>query len=284
LHQLYGAVTRNRFYFNLNWPLASKYADYAKSYYNEDSLLTIQYHNIANGKWNHMMDQTHIGYTYWQQPQRQRMPEVKYVSLDSQQLAPGELLGTYSSKDLIPKNVKDVVFYELDGIVSIESSHWTRTLNSKNIQWKVIPDIGKDGDGITTFPVTAKGQKPNGNTPHLEYEIYIYDSGQVKLNAYFSPTLNFHNDSTGLKYGISIDNEQPQIVSINKDDNNQRTWEQWVANNIIIKTSNHTVTKPGEHTINFWMVSPAVILQKIVIDFGGVKPSYLGPPETVYKK
>jgi len=28
------------------------------------------------------------------------------------------------------------------------------------------------------------------------------------------------------------------------------------------------------------MVSPAVVLQKIVIDFGGAKPSYLGPPET----
>ena len=83
-----------------------------------------------------------------------------------------------------------------------------------------------------------------------------------------------------MRYGISIDNETPQIISINKDDNNVRTWEEWVANNIIIKTTNHQLIKPGKHTIKYWMVSPAVVLQKIVVDLGGVKPSYLGPPET----
>ena len=30
-------------------------------------------------------------------------------------------------------------------------------------------------------------------------------------------------------------------------------------------------------------VSMAVVLQKIVVDFGGVKQSYLGPPETKAK-
>jgi len=76
---------------------------------------------------------------------------------------------------------------------------------------------------------------------------------------------------------------KPQIISINKDDKNERIWGQWVANNIIIKATQHTILNPGEHIIKYWMISPAVILQKIVLDFGGLKPSYLGPQETNFK-
>ncbi len=73
--------------------------------------------------------------------------------------------------------------------------------------------------------------------------MYTYDSGAVKISSYFSPTLNFHNAETGLQYAISIDDEAPQIISINKEDNNGGAWNGWVANNIIIKTTNHTVAR-----------------------------------------
>lgn len=31
----------------------------------QDNNLTQMYHNLLDGKWNHMMDQTHLGYNYW---------------------------------------------------------------------------------------------------------------------------------------------------------------------------------------------------------------------------
>jgi hypothetical protein len=228
------------------------------------------------------MDQTHIGYTYWQQPPFNKMPEVKYVSDNSQKDESAKVdVGDKTAESLIPANSKENIFYEKNGYVSIEAANYTKAINTKNIRWEVIPGIGRDGDGITTFPVTAQEKTVTNGNAYLQFEIYVYDTGSVKLNAYFSPTLNFENDSLGLQYAISIDNEKSQMVSINKEDKSTRAWEKWVANNIIIKTTEHKILKPGKNTIKYWMISPAVILQKMVLHFGELKPSYLGPPETI---
>ncbi|HVG12777.1 MAG TPA: glycosyl hydrolase 115 family protein, partial [Flavisolibacter sp.] len=76
LVNLYNAVAWNRYYAAKGDTAANSYADKAKIFYEADSLLTIQYHSLAGGKWSHIMDQTHIGYTYWQQPERNVMPAV----------------------------------------------------------------------------------------------------------------------------------------------------------------------------------------------------------------
>jgi hypothetical protein len=283
LYNLYSSVAYNKLLAKDRLIEANEYADKAKKYYFNDSLISQEYNSISNGKWNHMMDQTHIGYTYWQQPIRQTMPSVKYITVDSinnNSIDTAMLL----TEAKYPKNQNRNIFIEYGRYVSIKAAHYTKAINTNNIKWKIIRDIGKDGDGVTTFPVTANEQTINKNSPHLEYEIYTYDSGTVKLQAYFSPTLNFHNDSSGLKYAIAIDNELPQIVAINKEDNNTRIWGDWVSNNIIIKTTTHKINRPGKHLIKYWMVSSAVVLQKIVADFGGVKQSYLGPPETRAKQ
>jgi len=131
------------------------------------------------------------------------------------------------------------------------------------------------------MPVTAAEQMLSANSPHLEYDVYFYEAADsVKLMCYFSPTLNIHHEPEGLRYAVSIDDEAPQEISVNKDDNNERLWNGWAANNIIIKTTTHTIRKPGKHTVKFWRISPAVVLQKLVLNTGGVKQSYLGPPET----
>ena len=58
-------------------------------------------------------------------------------------------------------------------------------------------------------------------------------------------------------------------------------WNQAVSDNIITVNSEHMISKSGEHVLKFWLVDPGIVLQKIVIDNGGLKPSYLGPPESL---
>jgi len=280
LYELYHSVAMNRSLAERKLKTANVFADAAVRFYKKDSLITLQYHQLKNGKWNHMMDQTHIGYTYWQQPPVNRMPAVAYVSEDSA-ISANTLIAAKdtSAKGVISNSFKGKGFYELDGYISMEAEHWTKAVNAQNVKWKIIPDIGRTASGVSTFPVTVSTEL-GANSPHLQYEFHSYDSGTVKLQLYFSPTLNYHNDE-GLKFAVSIDGEQPQVIVLNKEDNSVRTWEGWVANNIIIKTSTHQINRPGKHLLKYWMISPAIVLQKMVIDFGGIKPSYLGPPETL---
>jgi len=40
------------------------------------------------------------------------------------------------------------------------------------------------------------------------------------------------------------------------------------------------IAKPGYHTLKVWMIDPGVVVEKILVNMGGLKPSYLGAPES----
>ncbi len=285
LNEMYFNVALNHLYYNtVRNHLVKLFGDRAAELYKNDSLITLAYHQLKNGKWNHMMSQAHIGYTYWQQPPAQKMPVIKYLPPDSVNQVDEDIIsGKYKTAlQLIPKNRKGNIFYEEGKYVSIEAGHFTSAVNTNGITWKILPDHGKTGSAVTGFPVTTAPQKPGGQSPHLQYEFYTYSKDSLKVQAYFSPSLNYYNTENGLQYAISIDDGPVQIVSINAEDKNtgRGIWNKWVAENIIIKTTAHFIAKPGKHVVKYWLVDAGVVLQKLVIDLGGLKPSYLGPPET----
>jgi hypothetical protein len=265
LNEMYYNAALNQEAYQHKWIEANGYADKVKELYAADSLITRDYHQLNNGKWNHLMSQTHIGYTYWQQPNQQKIPSVNYLPSDS----------AVARKDIPSRPTKQGI--------SIAADHYTKGVNTAGITWKVLPDHGRTGSSVTPFPVTASEQKPGGNSPHLHYDIVTSNAGSFTVNAYFSPSLNVFRDENGLQYAMSVDDETPQIVSLNKEDktSDKGIWNKWVSENIIIKSTTHNITKPGKHTVKFWMVTPGVVLQKLVLDFGGLEPSYLGPEETI---
>jgi hypothetical protein len=283
LTEMYFVSKLNELAYKKKFATTNDFAYKVKELFIKDSLISLEYHRLNNGKFNHMMDQTHIGYTYWQQPPVNKMPPVKFLSADSILTQTSEEFHMLK-RSIVPANATGNIFYEEEQSgVSVEAAHYTKAVDANGITWKILPDLGRTGDAITTFPVTAAAQQPAGGSPHLEYEIYTYSKGDFKINALFSPTLNFQNTATGLQYAISIDDETPQIISINKEDNNTGVWNKWVADNIIIKISLHKIITEDKHTVKYWMVNSGVVLQKLVLDFGGVKQTYLGPPETINK-
>jgi len=382
LNELYMTQEKNHMYARQERAATNIMAERVRKLFEKDEKLTEYYHTeMADGKWNHMMSQPHIGYTYWSNPPKNIMPPVKEIKIPDIAEMGVAIEGSYKwwpeekgnallpefdcynkqkyyleifnrgtipfdfeincekpwviisdkegkigkesriwveidwekapkekNKALIeiagPKNTRVTVeatinnpesptlseikgFVESNDYVSMEAEHYTRRVESNNIKWLTIPDLGRTLSGITPVPVTANRQTPGRKSPHLEYKMYLFNSGKVKVKAHFSPTQNFHN-TEGLHYAVSFDDAPPQTINVHANDTipdwqYPMSWMQDVAHNIKVITSDHTIEKPGEHILKFWMVDPGLVLQKIVVETGKIKPSYFGPPESFRK-
>jgi len=173
-------------------------------------------------------------------------------------------------------------FIESNGYVSIEADHFSRAIEKAPVFWQRIPDIGRTGSGMTSFPVTAASQLPAPDSPRLEYELHFFSYGPVDVWAYHSP----RNDvlhGVGVRYAVSFDDEPPLVVPINQVTGASpmnKSWERNTADNVTRTSTRHTLGAPGAHVLRYWRVDPTLILQKLVVDTGDLKPSYLGPPES----
>lgn len=258
LYEMYYAVAMNHRLAEQNDPEANRWADIVQQCYDKDSLLTIHYNQvIANGKWPHMMDQIRIGYTYWQQPDKRVMPMVKRVTRPE-----------YTREDF--------VYIEGDGYVAIEAKRFNRASKNSNFEWKVIPDLSKTLSGITTFHVNEY-PAPN-DMVYVEYDINFNSTGEFEVHVLVSPTLNF-NSNKGLRYAVSINGGEENIVNFNKS-YTVSEMEHWQANSINHTISKLTISEQGISTLRFRVLEPGIVLQKIMIDTGDLKDSYLGAPES----
>lgn len=268
LNKLYYAHAMNLQLAKAGDATANLWADEVKARFEEDSLITAKYHQINGGKWNHFMDQTHIGYTSWNDPKTNIMPKVVY--LDKK---PSEKKIAYPSYTPTAQPSAPYAFVEKDKYVAIEAAHASRMIDGKNVKWLEIPRFGKTLSGMTTWPQTAT---PDENMA-IEYDIDFATEGNAQVTLFFAPTLNF-NDYKGLRYAVSFNGGEERIVNINKDYRGELG--EWQKNPVIPSQTIHNVAK-GKQTLKIRLLDPGMVLEKVVINRGGVKPSYLGPTETL---
>jgi Gylcosyl hydrolase family 115 C-terminal domain len=178
-------------------------------------------------------------------------------------------------------------FVETDGYVSIEAAHFSKKTDTAAARWDEIPDFGRTLSAMAIFPVTAASVTPPKNSPCLEYQTYLFSTGEVEVTSILAPCLNYDPDRP-VRLGVSFDDEAPQILTVVPKGyvvgDGNRDWEESVKNSARFVTSTHSISSPGNHTLKIWMVDPAVPVEKILINTGGLKPSYLGPPESHHKQ
>ncbi|MFF3487730.1 glycosyl hydrolase 115 family protein [Streptomyces sp. NPDC002701] len=171
-------------------------------------------------------------------------------------------------------------FVEAGGHVAVDAEHFARSVG----KWRRIDGIGRTGAGMTPWPVTAPRRTPGGSSPRLEYEVSLLVAGPVTVWAYLSPR-NPTLPTGGLKYGVSFDADAPQIVDIHAatgadDGLMNMEWARNTSDNVNRTSTRHTIGAAGVHRLKFWTVDPTVVVQRLVIDTGGLTQTYLGPRES----
>ena len=376
--ELYITAGKNHLYASQKRASTNDLSEQARALFAADAELT-RYYNLemAKGKWNHIMDQTHIGYTSWNHPPKNEMPSVKeidvpaaaemgvavegskaawpvasgepalpefsvfkqkdgYIDVFNRGRAPFEFSAKPSAPWIVlsktqgtidkelrirvsidwskaPKgkvegsvqitgpgekavNVKIKAFnpaeptrdslegfVEANGYVSIGAEHYTKKVDAGTVRWEKIEDYGRTLSAMTIFPVTTESVQPPKDSPCLEYKMYLFNPGKIEVEVIVGSTLNFV-PGRGLSCAVSFDDQPPKIMSIVTKDYvvaySNNDWQESVKNNMRKIKTTHTLSGKGYHTLKVWMVDPGVVLEKLIVNTGGLKPSYLGPPES----
>ena len=276
-HRLFHAEEYNRL-FNKNNPAAQQHGVRARA---ADAKLTaitrIYNEEIAGGKWRHIIA-VEPADTLWRSF-RMTPPILPAENMVSESIDP-DFFG--QSSGVTSQQVNDANFVELNGVVSIEAEHFTNKIDINGVGWEVIEGLGRTGDSVTILPTTATLVNDNNlvvESPRLEYQIEMITHGDVTLTVNLIPTHPIR-DGRGLRLAVAFDEQVPHIIVVDRNVGDS-IWAQSVLNATITGSIKLNVQNSGTHILKVYMVDPGVVLDKIVIDCGGLKQSYLGPHETI---
>lgn len=182
------------------------------------------------------------------------------------------------------------IYVENNGCVSIPAAGCHRVRENDRIKITAVEDLGIEGPALQLGDPTAPLQIfRSRDVPCTEYDFYAFDAGSVDVYTYVLPTFPLHadrdfrigeNTNTDTKYSVQIDDGALATPSSSHVEYSQ-VWFESVLRNCAVNKSTLHIDKPGRHTLRIRVGDPGIVLQKIVLDFGGMKRSYLGPQSTL---
>ncbi|MBL4560656.1 MAG: glycosyl hydrolase 115 family protein [Labilibaculum sp.] len=265
LYDMYYAVALNHKLAAEKDLYANFWADHVEYCFKRDAELCADYNlNIANGKWNHMMDQPHIGYKTWHGPEKNIMPKV--IRLTQEEGKQG-----------------GYIFDEEYGVVVMEGEHYYETKSTDKTRWTVIPDLGRTLSGIAVMPYT---EKTNGT--FISYKMNLTTKlDSIKVWIFFDSTMPFIKG--GHCVAASFNGGTEKTWNINADLNWKNCYSKMYPTGAagIIESSillTLPATEDGYQKLTIRPLDPGIVIYKVVVDNGGYKPSFLKMQESPYKR
>jgi hypothetical protein len=79
---------------------------------------------------------------------------------------------------------------------------------------------------------------------------------------------------------VAVDDGAPQVVNLAASEKSA-AWSTNVLRSAAVGVTRLAVWPAGtEHSVHLWALDPGLVLEKLVVNLGGLKPSVQGPPFT----
>ena len=257
LYDMYYAQVMNKVLAEAGNPDANLWADKVEECFKRDAQLCNYYNKVmANGKWDGMMTQKHIGYSSWNDDfPHEMLPATKRIEKGA--------TGGY-------------VFVPSNGFVAMEAEHYYNAKASEGTQWSVYPDYGRTRSAVALTPYT---QPVDGASLTYRFTLPAHAPAKVKVHVIVKSTLDFLNVG-GHEYAVSLDDAEPQVVNFNKTlvDRQPYMYSEFypaVARRVVEKVAELPVGHADIHELTLTPRHPGIVFEKVVVDFGGYQPQYL---------
>ncbi|KAL8289511.1 hypothetical protein RB597_001221 [Gaeumannomyces tritici] len=175
-------------------------------------------------------------------------------------------------------------FVESNGVVAMEAAHFASAESKGGLSYVEIPHYGRTLSGVKTMPATS-GSQTAATGPALKYSLYATkgSASAARLVVYLGASHN-HDPTRPLRFAYSFDGAAPAEVKPVPDVPIYREGPEW-RSAVVGGGWISTVTIPGglgkgAHELSLWLLEPGVVVQKIAVDFGGLRPSSFGPHES----
>ena len=238
-------------YAEANW--AARQAGVA---YDSIQALTKYYNTMIGGKWNGMMDLAPGWVALYQ-----KMPEVTYTNGRGEKVV--DL--TCDPKKEWSENcyVVDIRNYKPFCV----DNHQICLIEGMGYDWQVL-QLGR--------PTEQVEDASDKNGTRAEYQLPKIDADSVNVVVYTVPFFPIYKGrSTAI--GVSIDGKEPQVYCNNFSEYSKE-WKDQVLQNGDVETFRFAIDRTcTSHKLSFILGDPGMMLQKVIIDWGCQKKSYLGP-------